>query len=42
MRGVLPFRFAVQHGQHALRVAGAVILYGQVQRCFVGIRVEAA
>ena len=39
MRGVLPFRFAVQHGQHALRVAGAVILYGQVQRCFVGIRV---
>lgn len=40
MRGVLPFRFAVQHGQHALRVAGAVILYGQVQRCFVGIRVE--
>ncbi len=34
------FRFAVQHGQHALRVAGAVILYGQVQRCFVGIRVE--
>lgn len=40
MRGVLPFRFAVQHGQHALRVAGAVILYGQVQHCFVGIRVE--
>ena len=40
MRGVLPFRFAVQHGQHALRVAGAVILYGQVQRCFVGIHVE--